>query len=100
MELTLEACKIKNSDLNDDICVKEKNTIKETDVNENNEKLRLRTIKDGKLSKQYENTKEAKVTADGNCFYRCLSVYFHGEQSRHKEIGKDIVNVIEAKFTL
>lgn len=96
MELTLEACKIKLSDLNDNICAKEKlvseHIIKETDANENHEKRRLRKIKDGKLSKNYENTKEVKVAGDGNCFYRCLSVYFHGEPSKHKEIRKDIVS--------
>jgi hypothetical protein len=45
---------------------------------ENKEKRWLKKIKDRKLLKSYENTKEAKVAGDGNCFYRCLSVYFQG----------------------
>jgi hypothetical protein len=62
VELTLEACEIKISDLNGDICVKDwlvKVSSRKQDVNENKEKGRLEKTKDVKLLKSVENTKGA-----------------------------------------
>ena len=96
MELTLSACKTKISDLTDEIKVKEQSqdaeTIKQTDRDEEAEFNRMTKIKDKKLAKFSAQETEACVTGDGNCFYRCLSVYLYGDETKHERVRKDIVN--------
>lgn len=33
---------------------------------------------------------DSEIVGDGNCFYRCISVYFFGHQNEHSKIRQNI----------
>ena len=49
------------------------------------------------VSPQRDNRvfKEYIVKGDGNCFYRCLSKYLYGEETKHIQIRNNIVNYMD-----
>ena len=55
----------------------------------------MKKIKDRKLNKQSETTREIKVQGDGNCFYRCLGYHFYGDENKHADIRREVVGFIK-----
>ena len=55
----------------------------------------MRKVKDMKwkklLTHEDNQFKEVSVKSDGNCFYRCLSMYFYNDESLHERIRNEIV---------
>ena len=51
------------------------------------------------LNKSYSTvsrvSKEYRVKGDGNCFYRCLSKYLYGEETKHIQIRNNVVNYMD-----
>ena len=101
MEFTKDACRVKISELTDEITSQETaadpEIILHTDIYEDKEKSRMDRIKNKKLSKAEERIfREIKVKGDGNCFFRCLSFHIFGNESRHGDIRKEIVTFMTA----
>jgi len=100
MELAREACERKLILLNCDINHHERLVSIEqkaaTDDFEQNERTRIQTIKNKKLKRIMqqcaETFKEIQVSADGNCFYRCMSLYILGSEDSHDQVRNEIVN--------
>jgi hypothetical protein len=101
METTRNACRQKITALNTHVAKNEGqvtiDVIHKTDEWERCERTRVEKIKDNKwikLKKERQRQKsgcdEVVVKGDGNCFYRCVSLYICGTEDNHSEVRRDI----------
>ena len=98
--LAKQACDTKLNHLSDVIHEQEKSLDESfaasTDRLEEWEGERVQKVKDRKWMKllTHEETqfKVVTVKSDGNCFYRCLSMYFYKDESLHEKVRNEIVD--------
>ncbi|XP_053380277.1 uncharacterized protein LOC128548814 [Mercenaria mercenaria] len=103
MELTAEVCRKKVSqlchenDFDKDIDLRSMQYFEKRKIDlENRKNAKLRKIRRSNIEIMHKefNIKEftfKRVTADGNCFYRCISIEIFGSEEKHQEVRKRVV---------
>ena len=97
--ISKQACEAKLSNLSEVIHKQEESLdasfADSTDRLEEYEGERVQRVKDKKWQKLLgcDNTRFREVTVkpDGNCFYRCLSIYLYKDENHHEQVRNEIV---------